>query len=258
MYDVKWTMPTEINSVEDYVMAKCVPDPEDSHYKAWGYEQWLIKNFKQNFRSLCILFKADFQRYLFTKTIGDVNNVVDALVGKRLCRAKRIIRPFFRSTIRQDSLGVVLAESKNDALVLFPYGNNLFGPTFDSFDYDTVELLDDTFNDIESFNAMLPQDRVASGGDCEGRFIKYPAGRLDWDSCRSMGLDWCTEFDGGEEVFYVDNSYSGSIGYSDYSLNLIPAVPKKNGKGFKKGNKKDTIRISGLSDSELHRIRIVQ
>lgn len=245
--DLVWVKPVEINTVQDYVMAQYVPDVDDSHYRAWGYEQWLIKKFKHDFGSICLLERGKFNKYLLSKHLQDHEDWNDALKGKSLVRTPRIIRRFLMTTVWQDSIGIVFADYGDSLLVLFPFGNHLFGPIFEEFPVDSLIRLDQTFTTTDDLHAMQPTYRVDSGTACEDRFIQYACGYVRYGE----------SFDGGDQVFYVSKAYSNSMGYSDYSLYLIPAIPKKKGKGYKKGSKYDVIKIYGLGDRELEMIRTI-
>jgi hypothetical protein len=248
-----WTKPATIASVEDFVMTRYAPSEGDTFYQQWGYEQWLIRTQKQNFKSLCILSEADYQKYHLAQFLQGFDSMEAALKGRPLVRATHIIKRFLQTSVAVGHLGVAFAESDTKVLVLFLRGNMLFAPIFDWIDRDQIEMTALFFENAQQIEELEDHTTVTSGYDLPERYITGLSGRQsDWDKGPKVDP---------EAVYYVVSQYSGSIGYDNYSVYAVPAIPRKDGKGWKKGAipKRDfQVHVYAIGTAELERIRIVQ
>lgn len=99
-------------------------------FVAWGYESYLIRVAQHDLAGLMALSSADYGRYLLAREVAACGgNLVTALHGRQIVRALRGVRPFLQPPIPRGSTGVVLTQTDNWAVVLFPAWNSsgIFG-----------------------------------------------------------------------------------------------------------------------------------
>lgn len=145
-------------SLADYVKL-IVPPPKEGEdgyefYQQWGYDQWLIKETKQDLNSMKMLHRNKYNHLRMMSVIevdeeGEI--VVDSLVGMPIIRTKENIQQFPMNSIAKGWAGLELWNNEEGRFCII---QGTRGAVVRHFSKDEIEYTGETFENPEQFDSL--------------------------------------------------------------------------------------------------------
>lgn len=231
----------DIKNIDDFIHF-VYPEPKENDknyvfFKAWGYEDYLIKTQSHDLDQLRVLLSADYNEFKLSQLLKS-NNPEEALRGCELVKAKKILHGFLTKSAAKGWHGICLEKNNDGYFCVFPgIQSSLFKPLIRTFNNDEVEITDLEFTTEKDLFDLCDPFSPTSNYDLNKHVCKLP------------------EYG----IVYVFKTWSNDCYHGSFAMDYIPATfnEKKNKYIFSK-NKKNILHAYHVDYSNVEDGRILE